>query len=509
VNTKYGFDRLLELWPTKCKYFGLYDYWAVYDWIRDDLPSGRTGNLHYVAEKLPYYIKRGVICMDAEAGNSWGSQGLGYYLAAHILWNTSLDAEASKNDFYEKAFGPAAPAMKAYYEHVDMGNEPLVGPPFYRICCDDLEAAEKAAAGHPDVLARIEQLKEYNVYVYMLHKKDDTVLKPEERKKWALETLRWNYRIRNTYMTFWTFFSEFTSAQWAEEFHEPTWNWGEMRDKWAQVPYRDPKPIAPEETDHWFQKMKADYGEAPKVTEVSFSKKLVAPEWAAKEPYSGPSEVARQGVYVLALASLDGEPLRFSVSQALMYPDIPRGEYVLESSEGKEIARGETHQGENKLELKVPAAGVYYFRYDDHSGGSGFTYGKGLRAAVVADKGRGYSTSGSMWSWFYVPKNTTEIQFYAHGCGGDALGIRNPNGRWIESNGRPQSNPTPDGCFFRTDGSYHIIRVPKGMDGAMWTLHCSPGSFHFFNIPTILSLTPDALIVPEDIAEKDRLAIRR
>ncbi|HXK45463.1 MAG TPA: DUF4838 domain-containing protein, partial [bacterium] len=108
LNTKYGFDELLKLWPKKVKYFGLYDYWAVYDWIRDRLPSGRTGNTQYITEKLPYYIHHGICNLSAESGNSWGSQGLGYYLAARVLWNSKTDVKALKQDFYDKAFGPAA-----------------------------------------------------------------------------------------------------------------------------------------------------------------------------------------------------------------------------------------------------------------------------------------------------------------------------------------------------------------------------------------------------------------
>ncbi len=63
LNTKYGFDRLQELWPRKVKYFGLYDYWAVYDWTRDALPSGRTGSTRYVADNAASFVRRGVACL--------------------------------------------------------------------------------------------------------------------------------------------------------------------------------------------------------------------------------------------------------------------------------------------------------------------------------------------------------------------------------------------------------------------------------------------------------------
>ncbi|HON06027.1 MAG TPA: DUF4838 domain-containing protein [bacterium] len=510
INTKYGFDRLLELWPTKVKYVGLYDYWAVYDWTRDNMPAGRTGNLKYVAEKIPYYIKHGLSCMRAECGNSWGGQGLGYCLAIHLMWNTSVDVEALKNDFYEKAFGPAAKEMKAYYEHTDLGNEPIVGPAFYRICCDYLEAAEKAAAGRQDVLARIEQLKEYNVYVYMLNKERDTNANFEERKKWAFETLKWNYRIRNTYMTFWTFFAGMTTKQWANEFKEPTWNWYEnywVQKKPEQIPYRDPNPITPEETAAWFQKMKEEYGTVPKVTPLTFSKRLVAPEWPAKIPPEKPSQPVMHGPFTYALASMKGEPLRFSMNNGTMYPNSPPGTYVLTDTTGKEITRGTVPicpKTPTQVEIKVPSAGVYYFKFNDSGAGTLFIPDQNLRAAFIPEGPRGYTMLRG--SWFYVPKGTTEIQLAAS-CGGVRMGIRDPEGKWLECKNHPYTPATKDGLNFKADGYYYIIPVPKGMDGKMWGLMLPQfgGVIHFFNIPTILCMSPDGPIIPEEVAKKDGL----
>ncbi|MCX7705092.1 MAG: DUF4838 domain-containing protein [bacterium] len=511
INTKYGFEKLLELWPKKCKYVGLYDYWAVYDWTRDNMPAGRTGNLKYVAEKIPYYLRHGLICLNAECGNSWGGQGLGYYLAIHLMWNTSTDVEALKNDFYQKAFGPAAKWMKAYYQHTDLGNAPLVGPTFYRICCDYLEAAERAAAGQPDVLARIQQLKQYNVYVYLLNKVRDTSLPFEERKKWAFETLKWNYRIRNTYMTFWSFFAGMTTAQWAKEFNEPTWNWYEnysVQKKPEQIPYRDPSPITPEETDKWFSKMKADFGDVPKVTTLSFSKNLVAPEWISGSPNPPRNnKVIFHGKFTMALASMKGEPLKLSMNHGTMYPNSPPGDYVLTDMSGKEITRGTIPicpKEPVQIELNVPSAGVYYFMFDDHGGGTVFMPAPGLRAAFVPEGQRGYTL---LWNtWFYVPKGTREIQFAAS-CGGIRFGIKDPDGKWIEYQGRPSVDQRKDGMNFRGDGFYYTIPVPEGMDGKMWGMFMAQCGFNmrFFNIPTIFSLSSDGPIIPEEVAKKDNL----
>jgi hypothetical protein len=507
VNTKYGFERLAEVWPTKVKYFGIYDYWGVYDWTRDNLPSGRIGSTRYIAETVAGHVKHGLICMNGESGNSWGPQGIGFYLAARVLWNPSTDLEALKKDFYEKAFGPAAPAMKSYYERIDMGNNPLVGAAFYRGCLDDLEAAEKAAGGSPDVLARLAMLKQYNVYVYMLNKERDSTATPEVRKKWAQETLQWNYRIRNTYMTFWTFFAGFTTKQWANEFREPTWNWYEMREKREQIPYRDAHPVTAEETDRWFQQMKADYGVAPKVTPVTFGKKLVAPKWPEADPPVPRDSVVLHGPFTYALASLKGEPLRLSMNNGTMYPDSATGTYVLTDMEGKEITRGEVPicpKTPTPIELKVPAAGVYHFKFDDHNAGTLVSFGQGQRAAFIQDGTRGYTMLRA--SWFYVPKGTGEVQLAAS-CGGVRMGIRDPNGKWLECKERPYFAPQRDGLNFKADGYYYVIPVPKGMDGQMWGLMLPQCGYHlrFFNIPTILSNSMDGPIIPQEVAEKDGL----
>ena len=69
---------------------------------------------------------RSVADFDAESGNNWGVHGRGYYIANRLLWNPDADVTALLADFYEKAFGPAAPAMKRYYERVAPDGEPLM-----------------------------------------------------------------------------------------------------------------------------------------------------------------------------------------------------------------------------------------------------------------------------------------------------------------------------------------------------------------------------------------------
>ncbi|NQU10697.1 DUF4838 domain-containing protein [bacterium] len=506
LNTKYGFDELLVRWPKQCRFVGLYDYWAVYDWIRDRLPSGRTGNTKYVAEKLPFYLQQGACGVSAESGNSWGSQGLGYYLGARVLWNSKTDTEALKQEFYAKAFGPAAAAMQTYYERVDLGNKPLVGPTFYRLCLDDLAKAEAAARGHPDLLARITQLKQYHVFVYLLGKTHQQGVDLAARRKYALEMLKWNYRIRNTYMTFWSFFADQTTRQLAKEFEEPSWWWWKMHSerKADTIPYRNPAPVTPAETDRWLAEMNAAFGEVHPVTEVSFSNDLGAPVWEPAKP-AAPAPFFSQGTWCVALASQGGEPLQLSVQHGTIYKNFPDGKYSLTDCQGEVLASGRLPYGTNNLALNVPAAGVYLFRYDDFSAGSHLRPSADTRTAFVLARGDHFTVYNHSYLYFYVPQGTTNIHLYAQR--GNLFGIRQPDGTWVGQD-RGERNPYRIARSLEGNGAYQVIPVPPGMDGKVWSsVDMVSGSFHFFNIPTILFVRPDNVIVPREVAVNDGLTI--
>jgi hypothetical protein len=46
----------------------------------------------------------------------WAGQGLNYYVLARLLWNPSADVEVIVDDYCRKGFGPAAPAVRAYFD---------------------------------------------------------------------------------------------------------------------------------------------------------------------------------------------------------------------------------------------------------------------------------------------------------------------------------------------------------------------------------------------------------
>ena len=49
----------------------------------------------------------------------WATQGPLYYVLAQLVWNPAADADAILNDYYQRAFGAAAPAVREYFEAIE------------------------------------------------------------------------------------------------------------------------------------------------------------------------------------------------------------------------------------------------------------------------------------------------------------------------------------------------------------------------------------------------------
>lgn len=49
----------------------------------------------------------------------WATQGPQYYVMAQLVWNPQVDAQATLDDYYQRAFGPAAASVREYYETLE------------------------------------------------------------------------------------------------------------------------------------------------------------------------------------------------------------------------------------------------------------------------------------------------------------------------------------------------------------------------------------------------------
>ena len=204
--------QLLEGWKKQGATIGIYEYYSIPAWDRDMPRVGGASRLDSLQSTIPRFYRIGARFMSAESSDNWGPHGLGYYLAARMLWNTD---EASRldelvNDFLDKAFGPARGPMADYYKL--LRPDPLVPITDRTTVANDglpmtdsyvgrlyrnLQAARKLSNDRA-IRARLDDLVLYTRYVELYGAYFNA--KGSERQSAFESIIRFSYRIRRTHM---------------------------------------------------------------------------------------------------------------------------------------------------------------------------------------------------------------------------------------------------------------------------------------------------------------------
>jgi len=151
-DPKYKEDRwrLLREWSKLTSNIFIYEYFN-HTW-KLQLPRAMP---KAIGEALPFYRKCGSSFFYAQAMNDFSSEGLDLYIAAKLLWDTSVNVDDIVDDYMEKAFGNAVGIMKNYFNRLEELWEAAV------LTCGP------RSAGNPDYYLTmftsetVEELKEY------------------------------------------------------------------------------------------------------------------------------------------------------------------------------------------------------------------------------------------------------------------------------------------------------------------------------------------------------------
>ena len=506
IRGKYTHGELLELWPKKCRNMGYYEYFSVYQWNWDMLPGSTGANVPYLRQRIPMYVKRGATSIDAESGNNWGLHGRGYIVANRLMWNPKTNVDALLKDFYLKAFGPAARVMKRYYERLDPGNGPLISEHLLGLAYRDLGKAARLAANRPDVLARLDHLKIYLRYFHLRWQLNRTKVK-DEKKRLTLAILTHVYRSRYSYMNHWEAMRQFWTPRAAKTFGEPSWSFRykpKPRDEVDRTlgiadtnPWRVDKAYSRQEIDRFF-KEGLEFFQPQNVQELKFSSDLVPVQFRpAKAGRPSQDSGMWQGGRSFALYSVAGEPLVVTVKTGMIawYRDRADARYTVVDAKDKVIAKGRfpLDGKKHKITARVRAKGLYFLNFNDSSAGWNIEAEANVPLTLVLPRNRRFLHHGhSRLGYFYVPKGTRQIEYFWNG----------PYHYVYDPTGKRVKHVTASGKFI-------IIPVPEGMDGKLWKFsHLTTGHLWLFNVPSYLAWTPNALLVPREVAKKDDLELR-
>lgn len=467
-------DELFEKWPAKAMNLGFYDYYSTWRWDGDMWPGGRVANKNYPVSMIRRFQKANAASrayatsISAESSNNWGVNGRGYYLASKLMWNPDQDAEVILNDFYEKAFGPAAAAMKKYYNYQD--DPRPISPGVVGALFRTMNEARRAARSRPDVMRRLDHLAAYLHYFDMGYRGGEINL----TEKW-----RTAYRGRYTYMNHWAAIAN-------DVMH------GNNDPK---VPWRDNAPITHEETETWVQNAIQHYPDLVIPPVVQFSEDLVPVEFEGESVDT--SQLYQEGSMYSVLSK--GEPIHIRIEAGGAYGGLKQT-YALTNAKGKVISEGKPKAREKlEFDIPVPEPGIYHFEFHDH-GAYGQVFWNKNQIVALPLKDRHFRAMARINDlYFYVPKGTREINYYykrADWQFGGPHQLSTPNGKVVKE--------------IAVDGDYVSVPVPEGMDGKVWKIggpSFGLGFFNFFNIPGYFSPSPAKLLLPREIAMKDRLNI--
>ncbi len=478
IRGRYTFDELMELWPKRCRNMGFYEYFSVWLWDFDMPPGGRGANVDLIRQRIRRYAELGATSLDCESGNNWGLHGRGYYVANRLMWNPDVDVDALLTDFYQQAFGPAAEVMRRYYERLDPGSEPLMSEHLLALALRDLQEACRLAADRPDVLARLDHLKQYQHYV-RLRWEHDRAADRDTKKQWTMAALTHVYRTRYSYMNHWEAIRQSWVRKAAEELDEPGWADNPTT---GDPPWKQDTAYTREETEAAFQDDLSRFQPAP-LEEIKFSEDLVPGGFRTDAPAESFQRYQKGARY--ALYSRDGEPMEMAITTGIIawYRDRADATYTVTDAAGKEVAAGRLPQDglEHALRIEVPAAGLYWLDFHDQAAAWGLRVAAGRPVSLALRRGTYPHHLGHMQRmYFYVPPGTKRIHYY-----------------W---NGGPHVVHGPDGAVVAevsTKGKFVALDVPEGGDGRVWSLSkLALGHLWFFNVPNYLAASPDALLIP-------------
>ena len=479
-----------RIWPTKSNNRGAYEYYGVFLWHFDKIssPSG-TNYVEGMQNGLKSYSASGVTSISGESTSNWGRDGRGYMTANALMWNPSLDLDAYLNDFYTKAFGPAAPAMQRYYKRLTSGgfySKHLLGQAFR-----DIDEATRLAKNRPDVLDRLDFIKLYLRYGYL-----EWAQNRDGKQGLGDEIVQLYGRNRNR-------------AIFTFEMARQTW-WGGV-DFNAEA-YN--KPFTREEIEQGFQEgleyfpVRTDIGDP-----IGYSKDLVAVSWTAAQkgtapliPQLDPTTKKDVGIFqsyqggaTYALYSVKGEPLKFSTWAGDAWGGINR--LSIKDSKGVEVFKKDKipNKEDSTHNIAVPGPGLYWLEYNDNGSYWSMKTPEGLLATIPLGQTQDYR---NMWwiptqMFFYVPKGIKSIEYY-----------------YTRTNfhpGGPHKVVDPDGKVVKevdVNGDWVSVPVPAGMDGKIWSFQ-NPvlGIFNFNNIPNNYAPTKEGLLIPSEVAKKDALTL--
>ena len=497
IRGGYTIEQLIEGWADQGAVLGVREYHDVFPWSHDMPRRARGGDLTYLSRTIPYFFENGARYMNSENSDSWGANGLGYWLSPILLWDVSAAdrVEDYVEDFLELAFESAKPPMADFYHLLNQDRstrtpEDVVGR-MYR----SLSAARELAAS-PQVHARLDDLVLYTRYVECYH--DYRAAKGEARQA-AFETLwRLVYRMRDRMMVSTVAICD--------------------RDR-----FRDRSVSVPDEAA-W----RVPEGENP---------------WKCSQPFDRTEleQMVREGMDANPIMQMDFQPVEFTdrlvPASRLDLPTVPLGTLSLRGRGTRRYLVWLQQPG--NIELRVTGGLIAHYRDRGNVKLRLYSPAEATLEPVAQDEsvppdGQQYSVSlrspydgwhtlevsdGSDMTELVLPEDMPlTVRSSIDDPPGNALagrwtlyfyvprGTRIVGGFTDQTNGRMRAaddSVVLDFAAMERPGYFHVP-VPDGQDGRLWKIEQATGQRLLMTVPPYLARNGQQLLLPLEVIEADK-----
>lgn len=160
-------EELMAAWRRMgVRSLGVREYYSVNTWDRSLPARPRGADLGYLQASIPRFHGLGARFVSAESSDNWGPTGLGYYIAARLMWNIgeAPGVQSLVDDFLDKAFGPARAPMSEFYALLSSGRKLTINAALIKRLYG-LIARAAALSSDAAVRSRLDDLVLYVRYV--------------------------------------------------------------------------------------------------------------------------------------------------------------------------------------------------------------------------------------------------------------------------------------------------------------------------------------------------------
>ncbi|HEY5313962.1 MAG TPA: DUF4838 domain-containing protein [Pirellulales bacterium] len=491
IKSDFSVEQLVRGWQEKGATIGIREYLAVFPWDHDLPGKPRAASPDYLSRTIPEFQSLGARFYSAESSDAWGPDGVGYYLAARMLWDADEGGHVDRliEDFVNRAFAGVEQPMREFYRLIDGRNRPLPSDDLLGRMYRALEQARQRTAD-PKLAARLDDLVQYTRYVELWL--DYERASGEARQKQFEQLLRWAWRMRRTMMVH-------VTALWRDLPH---------RDKSVTLPaeasffvqqdhnpWKDPRPITRPELDQILAEAIARR-RLVAFRAVAFSHELVPIEPLELPPVKAGNFGATRGEQAFyTWVATPPATIELNVTAGLIYNNQGAARlelYPAGEAEGRAVAQAQVAPDKRptSVVLSTSHAGLQRITLADRRAGTRIEWADGLPLTIESSSQSQPSISGRWTLYFYVPKGTQTLGGYAAGSGT----IDDADGRQVYR--------------FEKYTDYFHVPVPASQTGRLWRLrHCS-GQVQLMTVPPYLARSQRELLLPREVVAADARSSR-